>query len=85
MPNEIIYIGDPMCSWCWGFAPVIKSIHKDFEREAPVSLILGGLHAHDAFPMDEDYKANIKHHWQDVNRTTGAVFDYRFLIEKILF
>ena len=82
MPNEIIYIGDPMCSWCWGFAPVIKSIHKDFEREAPVSLILGGLHAHDAFPMDEDYKANIKHHWQDVNRTTGAVFDYRFFDRK---
>ncbi|HIF61342.1 MAG TPA: DsbA family protein [Rhodospirillales bacterium] len=78
MTNKIIYIGDPMCSWCWGFASVIDSIHKDFNHEAPLSIILGGLHAYDDFPMSNNYKTNIRHHWEDVNRATGAVFDYRF-------
>ena len=82
IPNEIVYIGDPMCSWCWGFAPVMKSIQRDFNQRATITLILGGLHAYDTFPMDEQYKLNIKHHWQDVNKTTGAVFDYRFFDRK---
>jgi putative protein-disulfide isomerase len=28
--------------------------------------------------MSNNYKTNIRHHWEDVNRATGAVFDYRF-------
>jgi putative protein-disulfide isomerase len=67
-----------MCSWCWGFASVKDSIHKDFNHEAPLSIILGGLHAYDDFPMSNNYKTNIRHHWEDVNRATDAVFDYRF-------
>jgi putative protein-disulfide isomerase len=82
MKKEILYVGDPMCSWCWGFAPIIKLIKRDFNMEAPLSIILGGLHAYDSFPMDENYKSNIRHHWQDVNTTTGAIFDYRFFDRK---
>jgi putative protein-disulfide isomerase len=67
-----------MCSWCWGFAPVISSIHKDFRNEAPLSIVVGGLHANDDFVMSKDYKSNIRHHWEDVNKATGAVFDYQF-------
>jgi len=76
--NEILYFGDPMCSWCWGFMPVIKSIHNEFNDTAPLSIILGGLHAYDDFPMSADYKKSIRHHWEDVNKATDAVFDYRF-------
>jgi len=78
MTREIIYIGDPMCSWCWGFAGVINSIYRDFNNKAPLSIVLGGLHAYDDFPMSREYKNNIRHHWEDVNKTTGAIFDYRF-------
>ena len=21
-----LYLGDPMCSWCWGFAPVLERL-----------------------------------------------------------
>ena len=78
MTNEILYFGDPMCSWCWGFAPVLNAIEKKFGDEAPVSVIVGGLHAYDNFPMSKTYKANIRHHWEDVNKATGAIFDYKF-------
>jgi putative protein-disulfide isomerase len=78
MTKEIIYIGDPMCSWCWGFAPVINLIQNDFNDKVPLSIILGGLHAYDNFPMTSKYKSNIRRHWEDVNKATGAVFDYSF-------
>jgi putative protein-disulfide isomerase len=78
MPKEILYFGDPMCSWCWGFAPVLKSIYEDFKGDAPLSIVVGGLHAYDDFPMSAAYKADIRHHWEDVNKATGAVFDYDF-------
>ena len=29
--KEIIYVGDPMCSWCWGFAHTIQEIYKTFK------------------------------------------------------
>ena len=78
MKKEILYIGDPMCSWCWGFSSVIDAIQNDFDHEAPLSIILGGLHAFDSFPMGNDYKTDIRHHWEDVSKATGAIFDYRF-------
>ena len=46
MSKEILYFGDPMCSWCWGFAPVLKSIYEDFKADAPLSIVVGGLHAY---------------------------------------
>ena len=24
--NRLIYVMDPMCSWCWGFAPVAQAL-----------------------------------------------------------
>ena len=28
MTRELIYFADPMCSWCYGFAPVISAIER---------------------------------------------------------
>ena len=78
MSKEIIYFGDPMCSWCWGFSPAINDIRRHFSEQAPLSFIVGGLHAFDTEPMSDSYKATIRHHWEDVNKATGAVFDYSF-------
>jgi putative protein-disulfide isomerase len=79
MPTkQIIYVGDPMCSWCWGFAHTVEEIYKTFNDRAPLDIRLGGLHAYDTDPMSEDYKATIRNHWADVNRATGAPFDYNF-------
>lgn len=78
MTKEIIYFGDPMCSWCWGFAPVISKIQADYGDTLKFSIVLGGLHAFDTKPMSQNYKDTIRHHWESVNQTTGAVFDFGF-------
>ena len=78
MECEIIYVGDPMCSWCWGFSPVLNKIIKKYSNAAPTRLVVGGLHAFDTDPMSDEYKARIKHHWEQVAEATGQPFNYAF-------
>ena len=41
---RFIYFADPMCSWCWGFAPVIEqTLRRRYGEAIPVRLVLGGL------------------------------------------
>src|SRR3546814_20206328 len=67
-----------MCSWCWGFAPVLRRIEAGTRDLAPLRVVLGGLHAFDSEPMSEAYKAQIRHHWEQVAATTGQPFNYDF-------
>ena len=67
-----------MCSWCWGFAPTIKELSETYKNSAPLAITTGGLHAYDTHTMDNQYKDIIRHHWEDVEKTTGANFDYSF-------
>lgn len=78
MEREIIYVGDPMCSWCWGFSPVLQKIVGQYGETAPMRLVVGGLHAFDTDPMNDEYKARIKHHWEQVSEATGQPFNYAF-------
>ena len=38
-PN-LIYFADPMCSWCYGFSPVVAQIRREFGRGLPIRLAL---------------------------------------------
>jgi putative protein-disulfide isomerase len=64
-----------MCSWCWGFQPVV---HALAEREYPLTLALGTLGADRARPMRDVDKAQVREHWQHVVERTGQSFDFSF-------
>lgn len=75
--NEIIYVADPMCSWCWGFAPVAEALARRFADVAPLRLMLGGLRpGARAEPLDDGLKATIRPHWERVEALTGQPFNY---------
>ncbi len=76
--KRIILFADPMCSWCWGFAPVISAIREEFAGLAPIRLVVGGLRAGETKPMDEKSKVYIRHHWEHVQSATGQPFDFEF-------
>ena len=48
---HLVYFADPMCSWCWGFAPVINAIRGRYGERLPVRLIVGGLRPGTTEPM----------------------------------
>ncbi len=77
MDNPILwYVADPMCSWCWGFAPVIEKIRKEYSAFLTMQLMLGGLRPGTKAPLSPDKRAQILHHWQAVHATTGQPFKF---------
>ena len=77
---ELIYVGDPMCSWCWGFSPTLKAVMSRYPNRFDYSLVLGGLRpGPTAAKLDDGMKAYIAHHWQEVARRTGQAFNHAFL------
>ena len=78
MTKQILFFADPMCSWCWGFSPVLDAIGEHFGDRAPVSLVVGGLRPGTSEVMSDQMKASIRHHWEEVGRTTGQPFSFAF-------
>jgi putative protein-disulfide isomerase len=75
---HLIYFADPMCSWCWGFSPVIEAVRERFGSDLPIRLIMGGLRPGTTKPMDEAAKHTIREHWEHVHEASGQPFDYSF-------
>ena len=40
---HLIYFTDPMCSWCYGFSPVIDEIRRAYGDALPIRVVMGGL------------------------------------------
>lgn len=76
--SQLIYFGDAMCSWCYGFAPVIAAIEAKYGETLPIRLINGGLRPGNTKPMDAKAKADIAKHWRHVGEASGQPFDFAF-------
>ena len=72
---RLIYFADPMCSWCYGFSPVISQIRQTFGRALPIQLVMGGLRPGNDKPTTEQAKTELKIHWEHVHEATGLPFD----------
>ncbi len=81
--RSIIYIGDPMCSWCWGFVPVLEKIQAEFGEYAEFKTIVGGLRPGiHAQRMTTSVGDMIRSHWEHVEEASGQPFDYSFFDRK---
>lgn len=78
MNRELLYVADPMCSWCWGFAPVISAIVKHINGRAAITPIMGGLRPFTRTAMDDQMKSEIRHHWESVAARSGQPFEMSF-------
>ncbi|WP_151637587.1 DsbA family protein [Noviherbaspirillum aerium] len=69
MPS-LIYIADPMCSWCYGFSAELKAL-LDGLPGLRLDIIVGGLRAYNTASMDDALKAKLQNHWKQVGERTG--------------
>jgi putative protein-disulfide isomerase len=76
--TRLVYFADPMCSWCYGFSPVISALAERFEARLPVDVVMGGLRAGNTEPMRAKDKDFIREHWTRVGEMTGQAFDMAF-------
>ncbi len=70
---EIVYVADPMCSWCWGFAPTIERVDASYDIE--VRVVVGGLRPGDRAQTIETIRGYLEHHWRKVAAMSGQPFD----------
>ncbi len=75
---HFLYVADPLCSWCYGFAPVIQQLASDFAGRLPVRMVMGGLRAGNTKPMREQDKEYIRNAWTNVSKASGQPFDMQF-------
>jgi putative protein-disulfide isomerase len=75
MSLDLLYFANPMCSWCWGFQPVVRTLA---ERRYSITVALGSLGADRARPMRDVDKATVREHWEHVVERTGQPFDFGF-------
>lgn len=75
---HFLYVADPLCSWCYGFAPVMEQLAARFADRLPVRLVMGGLRAGNTRPMRAEDKNYIRDAWSCVHEATGQPFDMAF-------
>lgn len=76
--EKLIYVGDPMCSWCYGFAPQLEKLVNEHTGTMEIELVTGGLRPYYYKPINE-MKDFLSHHWQDVQKATHQPFKYDIL------
>lgn len=76
--RQLLYFADPMCSWCWGFSPVIHQVAENWADTAPVDIHVGGLRAGNTRPMNQQQRMYILNHWFHVNEASDQPFDFSF-------
>jgi len=76
--SKLIYVGDPMCSWCYGIAPELEELKKDFDAQLEFELVLGGLRPYNKQTM-HDLKEFLTQHWKEVHTRSGQEFNYAVL------
>jgi putative protein-disulfide isomerase len=76
--RHFLYVADPLCSWCYGFAPVMDTLAIHFAGRLGVRVVMGGLRAGNTKPMRPEDKAYIKDAWTRVAAASGQNFDHAF-------
>lgn len=70
------YFADPMCSWCWGFSPVINALKENYGEKLHIALVMGGLRPGTTLAVTDKFRQEILHHWHAVEKMTQATFQY---------
>ncbi len=77
---EIIQFTDPVCTWCWGSEPVLRTLETRFGSQLKISYVMGGLvkditafydHYNDIGGDPEHSNKNIAKHWVDASNRHG--------------
>ena len=76
MQKELIHVADPMCSWCWGFSPVIDRIAELLRGRAAVRVLPGDLRPGSREPLSQHEVDFIMGEWRKIAAATGQPFDF---------
>jgi putative protein-disulfide isomerase len=73
---NLIYVADPMCSWCYGFGTTLDALLAEPGDAAPLQLaiVMGGLRPFTTESLEPSRAEEIAGHWRHVAEATGQPF-----------
>jgi len=75
----LLYIHDPMCSWCYGFKPTLNALTNQLKDKIDIKYLLGGLAPDTNETMPDSMREQIKLNWNRIEKTIpGTNFNYNF-------
>jgi len=79
MQDTLIYVHDPMCSWCWGFEPTRQKIFEAVEERMQIRRMVGGLAPDSDAPMPAAMRSMLQQAWHRIEQTIpGTKFNFEF-------
>jgi putative protein-disulfide isomerase len=75
MSARLLYVMDPMCSWCWGFAPVAEALVEQAQAVGGTAPGGGRFAYRQRRGIGTDHPALHPEHWQAVTEATGQPFN----------
>ncbi|HTD03947.1 DsbA family protein [Undibacterium sp.] len=78
---KLVYVGDPMCSWCYGFGKELTALtarHPELELE----IMVGGLRAGATDILDDAGKQFRLPHWARVEESSGLPFNRQAFLAR---
>ncbi len=73
-PEKLIFMTDPLCSWCWAMVPELQRLQTRFGERLEFELKCAGLQVGNRMPLTEAHKTRLANLWQEVAETTGQRF-----------
>ena len=79
MSKKLIYVHDPMCSWCFGFSKVYQQLTEQLPKNIELIHLLGGLAPDTDEIMPESTRQMVQQNWQRIEQLIpGVKFNYDF-------
>lgn len=77
MNRRVIFVSDPLCSWCWAMAPHVRDTISALADRVQFDLLLGGINVGGDQPVGDRGRRRFAELWPRVTETTGQTFSHR--------
>lgn len=78
---QLVYVGDPMCSWCYGFGQSLEVALQALPH-VRLDIVLGGVRAGSAEVLDDAGKRFRLTHWARVEQASSLPFNRGALLAR---
>jgi putative protein-disulfide isomerase len=78
---KLVYVADPMCSWCYGFGKEMTALTQ-LHPELELDIVVGGVRAGATDILDDAGKQFRLGHWERVQASSGLPFNREALLAR---
>ncbi|WP_348709047.1 DsbA family protein [uncultured Pseudoalteromonas sp.] len=75
---RLIYVYDPMCSWCWGYRETWLKLQAALGDKLAIDYKVGGLAPDSDEPMPIDMQQFLQQTWLRIEQQLGTPFNHEF-------